>query len=228
MLIGNNADDRDERLILALAEQLKHPLTQIARQAELANKNSLAHVENIASNAIRLIDNYLLTTMVDQQSLELESVSVSEVLYDVSQQLQPIAKQYNCDIELSLAGKYGPVMAHKQSLSAALFTLGHNLIESQPQDQKNTVVVAGYRSSKGIVAGVFGQNSDAINEAYRRTILKSDKAAVLSKAGSSNNTGVYIAELLFRAMSSGLRVAHHKKLVGLAGNFLPSSQLRLV
>ena len=76
-----------QELLLSIAEQIKLPLLQIARQAEIARLTSLPNLDDIqttADNALRLIDNYLLSVRLscEQELLAMESVSVSSVLYD--------------------------------------------------------------------------------------------------------------------------------------------------
>ncbi len=230
MSIGRNTDDgAAERLLLALAEQLKLPLTQIALQAELGSKNALAEVEQVAARALHLIDSYLLSTELNQQTLQLEPVSLSSVLYDAAQQLQSTAQAHNCDLELNIAGKYAPVMAHRASLESAIVTLGQSLLEAQPQDEKSTVVIAAYKAKKGIMAGVFGDHEALTTDMFRRArYLYGGAAQTLPNVSASNGAGIYVADALFQAMSSELQVARHHNLTGLAAKLLPSSQLQLV
>jgi hypothetical protein len=89
----------DQRLLRALAEQLKLPLLQIARQAELAVNHDniyLNSINSIAEMSLRLIDGFLLSAEnYGQEVLPLEPVSVSSLLYDTAQMLQPLAKQHD-------------------------------------------------------------------------------------------------------------------------------------
>src|SRR6478672_5323110 len=106
------------RLLLSVAEQLKAPLTVIARQMELAplSKDGVDPklVHSQATAALTLVDSYLLGVelMASQNALQLEPVSVSSMLVDAAHQLEQYAKQYDIDIELAIAGRYEPVMAH--------------------------------------------------------------------------------------------------------------------
>ena len=79
-----------ERLLQALAEQLKSPLLQIAYHAEAAQPDAFTEIRTASDRALRLLDSYLLS--INQQQLELEPVSVSSVLYDVAHALYPLAR----------------------------------------------------------------------------------------------------------------------------------------
>src|SRR4051794_1206920 len=104
---------QSERLFLSLAEQMKLPLLQIVRQAELGvltndGMEQLARVQVNADVALKLVDGYLLSMRLaaeEHSVIEQESISISSVLYDTAQQLHPIAKLYGVDLELSLDGK---------------------------------------------------------------------------------------------------------------------------
>lgn len=215
-----------ERLLNALAEQLKSPLLQIAYQAELQQPEAWLEIKRTTAKTLHLIDTYLLSTQ--QQSLRLEPVSVSSVLYDVAQALDPLARQHNCELEIAVAGKYGPVMAHQKSLETALITLGQSLIEADTTPHPR-LVLSTYKSKHGIAAGVFGNHPDLTADMFRRALaLYGTVRQPLPTVSALNAAGLYMAEALFESMDSKLQVARHSHLIGLAASLRPSAQLQLV
>ncbi len=228
-----------ERLLNALAEQMKLPLLQIARRAELARDEidtaqALETIELAADNALKLLDYYLLSTKLAQAQpyLQLEPVSISSVLNDTAHELSRLAKQHNCELELHLAGKYEPVMAHKAGLEAALTSLGYVFIESQSGQttgQRSLIKLAAHRSRSGIVAGMFA-NLDGLGASmYKRAQqLYGHARQPLVQLTSSTGAGVFVAESLLSSMSVHMHVARHQKLTGLAATFAPSRQTTLV
>lgn len=223
-----------ERLLRALAEQLKMPLLHIARSAELGGthrKQTLGSIAYTADMAMQLIDSYLLSMELQgQPSLQLEPVSISSVLQEVAHRLAPLAKQYDQDLEISLSGRYGPVMGHRGSLEAAYTMLGYAMIESQPvSDQRSTVTLGAHKSSAGLVAGVFGNQQGLTADMFRRArALYGRSRQPLSSLSSSAGAGIFVADSLLGAMSTSLRVAHHHKMSGFAATLSPSQQLQLV
>lgn len=233
--IGQTPDNG--RLLRALAEQLKLPLIQILRQTELAGMEDdilMSDINLQADMALRLIDNYLLSSaLIDgQQQLELEPSSVSSILYDTAHRLSGIAAQYNCTIDLHLPGKYEPVMVHPRSFEVALTTLGYSFIEAQQMEevhQKPVVTLAAHRSRYGIVAGVYGDQEGLSTAIYRRAHALYGKARQpLPSMVSSSGAGIFLADSLLNAMAIKLHVSHHHKLNGLAATLLSSSQLSFV
>ncbi len=225
----------DQRLLLALAEQLKVPLLQIARRAELSQnsrrpKQQLEAIELTADNALSLIDHYLLSTRLAMEGAVLEPVSVASVLHDTAQSLSKLASDYHCKLELHLSGRYEPVMAHREGLAAALLDIGHDMIEAEVQQSKKPVVtLAAHRGKKGIVAGVFGDTEGLTADMFRRSRkLYGQAKQPLNTVSAHPVAGIFVADSLLHSMATRLRVAHHHKLSGLAATLLPSQQLALL
>ncbi len=235
MAISAFSNEAQERLLKALAEQLKLPLLQIAREAELAqstnSQNVFQSISYTADMALRLVDSYLLSVQLQvQPALELEPVSVSAALQDTAHQLNQLAKQYDCDLEVHLSGRYEPVMAHRQSLEAAFAMLGYAFIESVPSaDKKHRIVLGAHRSSRGLVAGIFGGQETINADMYRRGMaLFGTARQTVPVLSPHNGAGVFVAESLLKNMETTLQVSRHTKLSGLAATFTPSRQLALV
>jgi len=224
-----------ERLLRALAEQIKLPLIQIARQAELSqltcSDKALKSIEYTADMAIRLIDSYLLSIHLQTQaSLELEPVSVGAILQDTAHRLDRLAKEYNCTLEVHLTGRYEPVMANRQSLEAAYTMLGYAFIESAPPVAlKHQVILGAHRSQKGVVAGIFGTQPGLSADAFRRgkAIFGSSRQG-LPAVSSASGAGIFLAESLLKSMETPLRQSRHRKCGGLAATLLTSKQLQLI
>ncbi len=227
----------NDRLFKIIIEQLKLPFLHIARQTEAANFGTItnyAEINSIAEMSIKLIDSYLLTNGQNPQtSLDLEPVSISSVLNTAADNLSGLAGLYNCNIELQLAGKYGPVMSNKPRLEAAFTMLGYSMIEanlaSSANRRRGNIILSGYRSSKGLVAGIFSPDIEINNDSFQKSLnsFVSTKQA-LPDLSHSTGAGIFIADSILTDLSTKLRVAHFKRINGLAATLIPSKQLQLV
>jgi len=235
-----NVVSKDERLLDLMAEQMKLPLIQIARSAELAQmskarkKSILNSIELTADSALQLIDNYLLSTKLirEQAYLHLEPVSVAAVLNETAHRLEKLARQHDCELELHLGGRYEPVMAHREGLEAALTSLGYVFIESQSRlkhEKRPVLKMAAHRSNYGIVTGIFADMEGLSTDMYRRARhIYGQARQPLTQLSASSGAGVFVADSLLNSMSTHLRIAHHQKMTGLAATFSPSHQLSMV
>lgn len=229
------------RLLVSIAEQLKLPLLHIARQAELDAQRGFASSEDLlrmqlsAEAALRLVDSYLLGLQLSQQQtqLQLEPVSLSSTLVDIAHQLDGFAKLYDIDLELHIAGKYAPVMAHAAGVRAAFLSLGYTFIEALPSLQTDrrrlSLRLAAHRTPHGLVAGLYsdatGVSGDDLRKAQNIYGTARQPFATLSSTGGA---GIFVADTIFKAMESKLRVGHHQKLTGFAATLQPSRQLQFI
>jgi len=225
-----------QQLLLSVAEQLKLPLLQIARQAEiglLTNESDLRTIQTTADTALRLLDNYVLGVRLalDAQALTIEPVSVSAVLYDSGQELSRLAQNYGVDLELHIGGRFGTVMANRVGLQSALVSLGAALIEALPalEQPQLKLQLATHRCRYGIVAGLYSDTQQLTTDALRHgRQLMGDSRQPLTGLTHTAGAGVFVADSILKAMQLKLQVSRHHGLFGLGTVLLPNHQLQLV
>jgi hypothetical protein len=225
-----------QELLLSVAEELKLPLLQIARQAEqveLSGEGDVGTIRTTAETALRLLDNYALGVRLhlEPTQFDIEAVSVSSVLYDTGQQLDALAKSYGVELELHVAGRYGTVMAHRRGLQAALVSLGAALIEALPA--QNTpqlkLQLATHRSRYGIVAGLYSQTPGLTNTALQRgRRLRRQSRQPFIGLTHTSGAGIFVADTILEAMQLRLRASRHNHLYGLGTVLPPNNQMQLV
>lgn len=231
---------RPDGLLISVAEQLKIPLTAIARQAELGQltgQTDLADVVVIrthADTALTLVDSYMLGLELHyaQTQLELEPISLASVTTDVAHDLERFAAQYNVQLEVEVGGKYGPVMSNGRGLKAALLSLGFALVEAQAQQDARgpkRVVLATHRTPQGVITGVYGQYA-ALDASRWRTALAlyGQARQPLAVLSGGSGAGLFVADAILASMESRLRVGRYRHQSGLAATFRPSQQLSIV
>ena len=230
-----------QHLLMSVAEQIKLPLLQIARQAELARLSGpdapdpLSKIQTTADSALSLLDNYVLAVRLNLEaqshSLGLEPVSISSVLFDVGNQLSQYAKGYGVNLELHIAGRYGTVMAHRAGLEAALVSLGLSLIEALPAQESPQLKLqlATHRCRYGVVAGLYTDAERLTGDALRHgQRLHGQSRQPLRNLSHTAGAGVFVADSLLRAMNLQLKVSRHHRLYGLGAVLQPNHQLQLV
>lgn len=228
------------RLFVALGEELKLPLEQIARQAELqqlANgelREPMQRIRTSADMSLHLLDSYLMSLrlgMLPEAKLALEPVSVAAVLHETVETLRTTARQYSVDLRLHVDGKYAPVLAHQAGLKSALLALGYALVEALPAHDvpQLRLQFAAHRTKYGIVAGMYGQLPQLTPQVFRRgQALAGQARQPLPGVLPGGGAGVFVADMLLRSMQSQLRVGRFQKMPGFAVTLPPSEQLQLV
>jgi len=221
----------------AVAEQLKVPLTIIARQAELNQALGQTEADDLramhlqATTALTLIDCYLLGLALaqGQTQLELEPVSLSSMLTSTAHDLYYLARQHGVELEVQVAGRYAPVMANRRGLKAALLSLGYDLISSNNTSGDNRyrhLTLAAHRTPHGLVAGMYGEYQDIEAHEWRTALKLCGQAGQpFTSLCAGSGAGLFVADIILRSMTTQLRVGRRQKEAGLAATFLPSQQL---
>lgn len=227
-----------QNLLLSLAEQLKVPLIQIARQAEYGvvqdSTSALPVIETVADGALKLVDAYILAVQLANQTLpvfDTEPVSVSSVLYDASVELSPIARAYDVAIDMRIDGKFGPVMANRRALQTALVSLGYALVESLPASDTSQLRLqfAAHRCRYGIVAGVYCDAENLSAQTLRQGRRLYGRARQpLTQVSPSSGAGIFVADAILQSMQTQLTTSRHHNLHGLAVVLQPNPQLQLI
>jgi len=215
----------EDQLLVNIVEHLKLPLTNISLKSEYSN---LPEIKSLADNSIRLIDGFVLGMNLSQNELNLEPVSVSEIMSDAAHNLSKTAKMYNCNLRLKIEGKFAPVMGRKEEMESALTLIGQTVIESNLSKDKEIIINA-YKSRDKIIAGVFTSELKITNESLKKAIA----SAGLVRQGLPDFSygpvaGIYAADILLTKLASKLQIFRHNNLSGLAGNFVQSKQLSLI
>lgn len=227
-----------QQLLLSVVEQLKLPLMNIARYAELVGHQpdaaELDIIRITADATLQLLDSYILGIQLagqESESFEIEPVSVSSVLYDAGNQLQPIAKAYGVELDLQIDGKYGPVMAHRRGLQAALVSLGYSLVEALPAMEvpQLKLELSAHRCRYGIVAGLYCETEQVTTQALRLGRQLYGRARQpLGGISHTSGAGVFVADAILQSMKSQLTVSHHRKMHGLGAVLPLNPQLQFI
>jgi hypothetical protein len=210
----------------------------IARYAELVGRQpDAAELDTIritADATLQLLDSYILGIQLagqESESFEIEPVSVASVLYDAGNQLQPIAKAYGVELDLQIDGKYGPVMAHRRGLQAALVSLGYSLVEALPamEAPQLKLELSAHRCRYGIVAGLYCETEQVTTQALRLGRQLYGRARQpLGDVSHTSGAGVFVADAILQSMKSQLTVSHHRKMHGLGAVLPLNPQLQFI
>lgn len=219
---------RDDALLTALADHLRLPLLQIARLSEIDHIQALPRINNISSQALRLVDAYVMAR--SQTTLELEPTSPGAVMAEVAYQLDDFARAADYRIVIDQTTPTGLVMAHKATLKMMFLLLGTSIIEAGIDREAidRQLVLGIHRSPKGVVVGAFHSSLELTQDVIHMTRQLHGRARQAAPAlGAAGAAGLAIADDLGQQMHSPLKSYRHKTLTGIGGLFAPTSQLQL-
>lgn len=229
----------EERLFLSFVEQLSRSFVQLRSVAELAGTQDAATaqmhwqtVQELSQSTLRLAESYALhlRTQGSLSDIQLEQVTISSLLYDTAQELQPFAKRYDVELRLEPGPRMLPVVADRALLRSAFAALGQVFVLAQSQaDEKGVVKLAGHRSRYGVVAGLYGNlphlGADSLRRARRLSGMAREP---LHNLASGPVAGVFVADALLQSLEAKLHAARYCGMTGLAVTLDPGRQMHLI
>lgn len=230
----NYANFDHAKAFLLVVEQLKSPLTYIARQSEIAQSaQDITNIRRTAEANLALLDSLIIAMQMyaQQTDTSLRPVMLNSVLYDVAQVLDGYAKQMNCRFELIMSKNQHPILSNGPGLMLAMVNLGYEFISAQTlaAESTPTVTLATHNNRQSAVAGLYAKGAGISTGALR-------KARQLYAVGTQpfpafsvgNGAGIYLADALLATLSTGLRASRHHKQPGLATTLPMVPQLTIV
>lgn len=222
--------DIQDTTLRALAYELKNPLINIARRAELADESTFTQIQQTAEQTLALIDNYLLHAQTEygQTRLDLSPTIMGSVLYDVSVQMRSQADSYNAEFIID-DRTHEPVMTHRQALTSVLTVFGQTLLGVSSAKKRQKIILRGYKTRQGnLGVGLFTDFKVSQDDLERALLLQGKAHMPLSQIESSSHASLAIADGLCRAIGGAMTVKHMGGLSGLATELPRSEQLALV
>lgn len=221
-----------ERMVTALAEQLKTPLVQIAQlsEAHTLEQSGPEMIAALSRQALQSID--ALVFAQQQVAFELEPVSIGAVLYDVAHDMSVATRGQDVHIEINQHGRDVPVMAHAAGLRTVLRMASDVLLQLQnttETSQSRHLVLGNRRAGDKLMVGSFGANDALTPSALALSRKLYGRAAqVAPVAGLAGGASLAIADKLATQLQSALAVYRYNSVRGLGLRLVPSKQLRLV
>jgi hypothetical protein len=228
--VNNHQFTGQDTTLRALAFELKNPLINIARHAELADKNAASKIQHTAEQALMLIDSYLLHAQTEygQTTLDLSPTIMGSVLYDVSWQMRTQASLHNTEIIIDDRA-HEPVMTHRQALTSVLQVFGDTLLGIGESNRRQQIILRGYKTRTGKLGiGMFTEAKISQTDLSRALLLQGRAYMPLSQLNNNSNASLAIADGLCRAIGGEMTVKHMGKLSGLATELPRSEQLAFV
>jgi hypothetical protein len=213
-----------------LAFELKNPLINIARLAELNDADSYDDIQHTAEQSLQLIDSYLLNAQTEygQTMLDLEPVSIGSVLYDVSSRLGIPAKYKNASLVLDDRTNE-LVMTHRPALTSALYVFGKTIMGFNDSNLHQEITLRGYKTRRGRLGiGLFSKSPISKTDLTDALKLQGTAHMPMSRISSESHVSLAIADGLCRAIGGKMTVKHMGGLSGLATELPPSEQLAFV
>lgn len=226
-------------MVSAASHELKTPLVLIRGLAEALADNAydtpekqkemLGRIEFSSAAALALIDDILTVAKLESDNpsqLHLEAVNPQSLLYEVAQQLDPIAKSYEQTIVVK---RYrGPAMfVNRRSVERIVYNLLTNAIKYSPSGSK-TVLSSKYVASDQIRINVNDTGIGVKEKDIKKIFAKfGTSKQPISKYSGSTGLGLHIVKNLTEAMDGQFGLVQKQRGSNFFVSFPVASQLSL-
>lgn len=204
--------------VIAAAHELKTPLVlmrQLSYQLELTGQLSSdqriiqQRLRLTSERTLRLVENITQTSRLDQTLFALEPLQAHSVWQDVATEIDPLARQMDQTLKLSIPKTPLLVVAHRELLPAILLGLCDNALAHNPVG--SALKLSAKKVHDTVVFSVRDKGPKIDAKAFRELESKLGIAPQpLGARPNSSGLGLFIAGSFARAMSSKLSVTRHR------------------
>lgn len=224
--------------LTAAAHELKSPLTLISglsstlledeKALDIRQREYLERILLSSDRMLRVVQGLVNAYRVEQASfqLKLEPVYVQQVVEEVAHELSPLSQKTHQTIIVNLKKRTQLVVANRELLSEALFSLVDNALK---HGQGSEVTIGGCLQKEHTRLSV-ANNGQAMTQAdFNKLASRLGGVAqpLLSQAGNSG-IGLYIVQQLIHAMGGTVGLQRVKKGASVYVDLFTSRQLQLL
>lgn len=210
--------------LVAATHELKTPLAVIGHLAAMLRDESqqlstaerdtyLERISLSAERMSRLVDGFTLSYRLNDERqlslLGLEPVNIIHAVESVLHELDPLAKQLNQQLQLSVSARRPLVVANPDLLSSVMTNLVDNALKHNPSGSRVEVKLSGRDK---MVRSAVHDNGIALSRHDLQTLKKrfGSELQPLSGRAHSSGLGLYIAHHMTRAMGGNLGAICHR------------------
>ncbi|MDQ3093945.1 MAG: hypothetical protein M3Q70_02085 [bacterium] len=228
--------DIDNKILAAIAEDLRAPLLKIAYTAELAsftkNINSYGEIEMTARSLLSEIDSLLLGIKhsYGQLDLHLSPMAPSAVLYEAIQRLKPLAHSRKFLLLSEPQKNHQLAMVHPTVLCHVISSLSRTLIEISSGHSKERFLNYQIAVEKQMptLSIVTTTNAESLIKEVFSKISKTNGNLTNLIVGSDFASGIYVVQQLLASMNASIKPTKNSKGAGFKILLTPSTQLSIV
>jgi hypothetical protein len=209
--------------------ELQQILVQIKNSDQLSYKDQQMLAYNLSSHGLNLLNYALFAMESAPQNLPLTSVSAAAALYDVTQDIQPLAKSYGANVKFNASPNLEPVYTNEQSLKGSVYGLLAGVITGNRSVNGHDLTVSVQQTKPFIQRiGVYSKG-DLITTKLVKP-LKSQRVMRMSRPDITHTSGLgfTVSQLLTERLQANFEPFVHKSNKGIGFYLAESKQLSLI
>ena len=204
--------------------ELQQILIQIKNSGELPIAEYQKLTNDLSAHGLSMLNYALFALESQQQKLLYTSVSASAALYEVTQEVQPLASSYGIKVGFSASANLEPVYTHEQSLKGSIYGLLAGVITSSSPKEANNLTVTVQQTKPftqriGVYADGDLLSTKLVKPQHTKRVMRMSHPSISHTSG----LGFTISQLLAERMQANFEPFVHKSKRGI-GFYMPESQ----
>lgn len=212
-----------------LLYELQQLLIQIKTCNDVNDQESQKSVSLLTEHSLSLLHYSLFAIENAQTSLSFTSVSASAALYEVMNELSPLARSYGAKLKFDASPNLEPVYTNEMSLKGSIFALVSGVITGSANGIAPEITIAVQQTKPneqrvGIYSKTSPMSATQINKSVKSFSSRIHSSGLTHKSG----LGYVVSSILADRINSRFSPFVHNEMSGL-GFYVPeSAQLSLL
>ena len=223
MVGGDNLGIQQSQIAYSVVAELR---TALLEAGLLSQTDDATMIPEITKPALRLCEGFLFAQDLAQQtSLNLEPISLPATVEDILNDLQPLAKLYNIDMEFRTTKPRLVAALSRQAFVHATHGLIYSTITALQNTRKPKLVIKTAYCGKPFLS-VFSSDLDMVRKDLSRSAHLNKLRPTLMSCGIQS--GFILADSLYRQMGSQLGFSANQYGKGFLAEFATTKQTALL
>lgn len=214
-----------------LLYEIQQLLIQIKACNEVGDCESVDTIDSLSKYGLQLLHYSIFAIESQQTELAFTSINAAGSVYEVCNELQPLAKSYGATLHFDASPNLDPVYANSDTLKGSIYALVAGVITSSINGMAPHITIAVQQTKPNEQRiGVYSETHDINLKTLNKSRQLWGRAQRMAKDGliAKGGLGYAVSTVLAEQLNVSFMPFEHKQVPGL-GFYLPQSdQLTLV
>lgn len=210
--------------------ELQQILIQIKNSSELSASEQRLLVGDLSKHGLNILHYALFALETSQLQLDLTTVSAAAALYDVIQDIKPLAANYDVELSFDASPNLEPVYTNQEYLKGSIYGLLAGIITSTNQNQEKVKLTVTVQQTKPFIQriGVYSDSGLITTKLVRP--IKTARVIRMTRPEFTHTSGLgfTVSQLLTERLQAHFEPFSHKNNKGIGFYLAESKQLSLI
>ncbi|MCU0667461.1 MAG: hypothetical protein MUF85_02485 [Patescibacteria group bacterium] len=210
--------------------ELQQILIQIKNSSELSDIEQRQLANDLSKHGLNLLHYALFAMENNQLKLDFTSVSAAAALYDVTQDIKPLASNYNIEMHFNASPNLEPVYTNEQYLKGSIYGLLAGIITGNNHNRDTVKLTVTVQQTKPFIQRIGVYSDSALITTKLVRPVKTTRVTRMTRPEITHTSGLgfTVSQLLTERLQAHFEPFCHKNNKGIGFYLAESKQLSLI